>query len=194
MPDERIGNTTEHHPLYTSGGTVTTDPPLRSSEDIELQSLARLPYSMRRAYAWLGLLTGLSVVSLGLLAGFTISLRQENKQLQQQLASLNAYKAQIDQVNTLETRITTLEAQSAGINQNIGVIRQQVPKDLPTQLKNIQGNIASMQSNLQRVESNTVTRQQMEQRIQQALQTLNNPTTPSVRVIPTTPKPPSVKR
>ncbi|HEY9691236.1 MAG TPA: hypothetical protein V6D15_03480 [Oculatellaceae cyanobacterium] len=189
MPDERIGNTTDHSPRYTSGGTVTTDPPFVSSEDIELQRLRRLPYSMRRAYAWLGVLTGLSVLSLGLLTGFTISLSKENKQLQQQLANLNAYKAQIDQVNTLETRITTLEAQAAGINQNIGVIRQQVPKDLPTQLKNLQSNIASVQSSIQKVEANAVTRQQMEQRIQQALPTLNNPTTPSVRVIPTTPKP-----
>ena len=194
MPDEPMGNTTDPSPLYTSGGTVTTDPPLVSSEDIQLQHLHRLPYSMRRAYAWLGVLTGFSVLSLGLLAGFTISLSQENKQLQQQIANLKVYKAQIDQVKTLETRITTLEAQAAGINQNLGVIRQQVPKDLPTQLKNIQGNISSLQSSLQRVEANAVTRQQMDQSIQQAIQNSNNARNPSVRVIPTTPKPPTIKR
>jgi len=178
MADDRLPNTTGNPVLDHPDTAVTTAPDLLTPEELQLQRLARLSHEVGRLYAWLGLLTGISVLSLGLLTGFALWLKTQNNQLQQQLAALNTYKAEIGRVTQLEGRLNALETQSSLINQNLALLNQQIPKDLPTQLKTIQSNIGSLKTQIQGVESNTVTRQQMEQSIQKAIQDQNKPAIP----------------
>ena len=173
MPNDQLQNAPNNPVLVEPDSSVITQPHLLSSEDLQIQRLAILTQEVRRLYTWLGLLTGLSVLSLGLLSGFAIWLKMENNQLQRQVSAINTYKAELERVTKLETRINGLESQAVLLNQNIGLLNQQVPKGLPTQLKTIQKEISSLKTAINKVETNAVTRQQMEQSIQAALRNQN---------------------
>jgi len=149
-------------------------------EELERQRLVRLSHEVKRLYAWLGLLTGLSVLSLGLLGGFAFWLRMQQTDMQKQLATLNAYQAQMNRLTDLEGRVNGIESQTQAISQNITVLNQQVPKGLPTQIKSIQNDLSSVKNQVQKVEANSVTRQQMSQTLQNTLPTQTPVVNPSL--------------
>lgn len=190
MTNDQFRNAPDTPVVVTPGTTATLEPNLLSSEELHQQRLSRLTKEVRRLYAWLGLLTGLSILSIGLLSGLVIWLNMQNNKLQQELSAINVYKAQVDQVKNLEARLNGLESQNALINQNLGLLNQEVPQGLPNQIKGLQNDISSLKTSIQKIQSDTVTRTQMEQSIQTALknQTQNKPIYPSTQPIPTPPK------
>ncbi len=123
---------------------MTTDQNWSGYEERELQRLAVLYQEIRRLYAWLGLLTGLSFLSISLLGGLAIWLNMQQNHLQKQLPNL-ASRAEFDRMKALESRINSLESQSSLMNQNVGYLNQQVSKGLPNQIKGIQSNVNELQ-------------------------------------------------
>lgn len=166
MSDDSFGNAPEHDFLAQPGIPVTTVPDSFSHNSLESPRLAKLSSEVRRLYTWLGLLTGISVLSLGLLTGFAFWLKLQQDQVQQQLAGLNAYKAEIERLKTLESRISNLDNQNRALTQNLEVLNQQVAKGLPTQLKGVENDLASIKAALQRSQSSSVTRDQLTQTLQ----------------------------
>lgn len=155
--------------------SATESYPVESPEDKRILTLSR---ELRRAYSWLGLLSGLSILSIGLLSGLGFWLNTEQSKLQQQLAASTANKADLQDVQNLENRLNVLQAQVISTNKSLGTLTKQVPNDLPAQLKTLQGEIASLRSQLQNVQSNAVTREQLGQSIQRAIIDQTRPLTP----------------
>lgn len=179
MHNNQLQNASDNPVLDQPDTAVMEDPDLLSPEELQLQRLGGLAKEVHRLYAWLGLLTGLSVLSLGLLTGFTVWLKVEQNQLQRQLAAINAYKAETDRVKNLESRVNGLETQASLLNQNVGLLNQQVPKGLATQIKGIQKDMSSLKSDVQNVKANAVTRDQVDQSIQRTLKEQNKVVNPS---------------
>lgn len=124
---------------------MTIEPNLLSSEERDLQRLARLYQEVRRLYAWLGLLSGLCVLSIGLMGAMAVSLMTQQNQLQRQLPFL-ADQAEIDRVKHLENRLNNVESQASILNQNVGFINEQVSQGLPSQLKGIKTDMNKLQT------------------------------------------------
>lgn len=125
--------------------------------------------NQKRLYTWLGVLTGLSVLSLGLVAWLAYWLKQTNDVLEQQTEALKATQAEVARYKVMETRISDLETQAKSLNQNLILLNQQVPKGLSNQIKAIEKNVSS----LQKAGSKAVTQEQMAQGIQRALKGQN---------------------
>lgn len=159
--------------------------PVESPEDKRILALSR---ELRRSYSWLGLLSGLSILSIGLLSGLGFWLHTEQSRLQQQLATSTANKAELEDVQNLENRLNVLQAQVTSTNNTLGTLTKRVPNDLPTQLKTLQGEIASLRSQVQNVQSNAVTREQLGQSIQRAIIIDQSKPLPSLPTPAPTPK------
>lgn len=174
MSDDTFGNAPDRRVLDQPEIPLTTAADSFSPEFVENPRVVTLNREVRRLYAWLGLLTGISVLSLGLLAGFAFWLKLQQDRMQQQLFTVNAYKAEIERLKNLEGRINSLDSESKLLNQNVEALNQQVTKGLPTQIKAMQSDISSVrasvqsvQSSLQRVPSNPISRDQLTQPLQQ---------------------------
>lgn len=182
MPDEDFRNDPNHPELVEPSTYVAIDPNRFSSEAEDHKRLARLSQQVRRLSTWLGVLTGASILTLGLLIGFAFWLKRQNDLLARQVSTLNTYKAEFDRIGTLEGRIIGLESQANSLTQNQISLNKQIPKGLASQLKVTQNNISALQTAqnaLQRVLSQTMSRQEVEQSIQRALKAPNQPTTPA---------------
>ena len=182
MPDEDFRNDPNHPELVEPSTYVAIDPNRFSSEPEDQKRLARLSQQVRRLSTWLGVLTGASILTLGLLIGFAFWLKRQNDLLTRQVSTLNTYKAEFDRIGTLEGRIIGLESQANSLTQNQILLNKQIPKGLASQLKVTQNNISALQTAqnaLQRVLSQTMSRQEVEQSIQRALKVPNQPTTPA---------------
>jgi TolA-binding protein len=148
------GNPVVTNPQTYPDTHVAVDPVGFTPEERERQRLVRLPYEVRRLYIWFGVLTGLSVIAVGLLSGFVYSLKKENDRLSQQVGTLDAYKAQANSVNTLQKRVDSLESQTTSLSQSVGAINQQVPKGLQSQIKGIRDDVTSLRTAVQGLASN----------------------------------------
>lgn len=134
--------------------------PNQASHETGLQRIRQ-----KRLYTWLGVLTGLSVLSLGLIAWLAFWLKQANDVLAQQTDALKATQAEVARYKMMEIRVSDLETQARSLNQNLTLLNQQVPKGLSNQIKAIEKNISS----LQKSDTKAVTQEQMDQGIQRAL-------------------------
>lgn len=183
MADDYFRNTPENRGNVNSGTSVTREfedtQPL-SPEELQSRRVATLSQETRRLFSWLGLLTGLSVLSLGLLAGFAFYLKRENDQLQKQLSALNTYKAEIDRVSKVESRVNAMESQVVGLTQAMTLLNQQVPKGLPNQIKAIQTDISALKAQTQKNAQNAVSPLEVQQSIQRALIEQSRPVSPSL--------------
>ena len=168
MSNDGLGNASEPGFVDQPATPVTSVPDSFSPESQQALRVAKLTRSLGRLYTWLGLLTGVSLVSIGLLAGAAFWLKREQDQLQQQLRAVNAYKAEIDRLKNLESRITSLESQANLLNQNTEALNQQLAKGLPTQIKGMQNDLFSVKASLQQVQANAVTKEQLAQSLQRA--------------------------
>jgi len=180
MPTDKFRNDSGSQALVEPGSVAAELTP----EELQNQRFVRLSHELKRLYAWLGLLTGLSVLSLGLLSGYTFWLRTQQNDLQKQLATLNADKAEMNRLTELENRLKGLESQAESMYQNVAVLNQQVPKGLPSQIKSLQNDISSVKTQIQRVEANAVTRDQMSQTLQRTVpnqSSIVNPSLPPTR-------------
>lgn len=173
MSDDSFENAPDHGFLAEPGIPATAVPDSFSQELAENPRIAKLSSEVRRLYAWLGILTGISVLSLGLLAGFAFWLKQQQDrvqqqqaQVQEQLAGLNAYKAEVERLKTLDSRINTIDNQTRSLTQNMALLNQQIAKELPTQLKGVENDVASVKAALQRVQPGSVIRDQLTQPLQ----------------------------
>ncbi|GAC1493187.1 MAG: hypothetical protein NVS2B14_06230 [Chamaesiphon sp.] len=185
MANDRLRNDPDNPILVNPGTAVTTDPHLLSPDEVQLQRTASLTHEVRRLYAWLVLLGGLYIVGIAFLVGFAIWLKNGNDKLQQQVSTLDAYKAQADTVGKQENKIKALENQISLLNQNIGLLNQRVPKGLPAQITGIQNEISSLRVAIQKVQASQAAQQQVDQNLQRSLQDQNrslNPATPPIKV------------
>ena len=119
--------------------------------------------SQRRFNIWLGVLTGLAVLSTALLVVLAVGLRRENARLTQQIEAIEATDA------AMANRIGELESQTELQSQNLALLNQQVPKGLANQIKAISKKLSTLQA----AEAKTVTRGQMEQAIQRVVKKQN---------------------
>lgn len=195
MSNDSFGDAPENRFLGQPDTPVTTVPDSFSPNLLENPRVATLSRQIGRLYGWLGLLTGLSVLSIGLLAGYAYWLKMQQDQMQQQLSAVNGYKAEIERLKSLESRINNLDSQSKILNQNVELLNQQVSKGLPTQIKGVQNDLSSvkaslqtMRASLQRAESNAAPREQFSQPLQRA------PLEPSRPVAPIAPGTPVLPR
>lgn len=78
MPDEDFRNDPNHPELVEPSTYVGIDPNRFSSEAEDQKRLARLSQQVRRLSTWLGVLTGASIITLGLLIGFAFWLKRQN--------------------------------------------------------------------------------------------------------------------
>jgi hypothetical protein len=161
MPEEDFHDTMNHQGLVEPTTYVSSAPQTSGAEVTETESLARLNRSLRRLYTWFGLLTGLSVISIGLLAGTAAWLKQENDQLAQQVKTLKDSTAQVARIGTLESRVASLENQSKAFGQNQVVLNQQVGKALPAQLRVIESRLSSLQIAQNALQKSAATRDQV---------------------------------
>lgn len=181
MSDDTFGNASDNSYLDRPGIPVTAAPDSFSPELLDNPRVAKLSREVRRLYGWLGLLTGLSVLSIGLLAGLGYWLKLQQDRMQLQISGVNSYKAEIERLKTLESRINNLDSQTKILYQSVEGLNQQVSKGLPTQIKGVQNDVSSVRASiqsfrsaLQKVESNAVTRDQLIQ-IQRAPVEQNRP-------------------
>ena len=160
MPNGDFGNAPDNRILGQPGIPVTT----RNKFSPEsLDSPVAINREVQRLYSWLGLLTGLSILAIGLLAGYAFWLKLQQDQLQRQLAVVNADAATGRFNNNLESQINSLDSQTSLLNLNLEQLNQQVSKGLPTQIQGVQKDISAIKTSLQKFEANAVTRQQMAQ-------------------------------
>ena len=185
MPDADFRDETTQG-LFEPSTHVVAEPNRFSSEAREPQ-IARLDLAVRRLSTWLGVLTGVTVLSIGILGGVAFWLKRENNRLAQQLTALDSYKAEVARIQTLEQSMSGLDNQVKSINQQQVLLSQQVPKGLAAQLKGIESNVSSLrttQAAIQKVDSKTMTREQVDQSIERALRQQRsigippNPSTP----------------
>ena len=205
MSEDSFGNAPDNSYLDRPGIPVTTAPESFSSELLDNPRVAKLSREVRRLYGWVGLLTGLSILSIGLLAGLGYWLKLQQDRMQLQLSGVNSYKAEIERLKNLEGRINNLDSQAKILNQNVEALNQQLSKGLPTQIKTVQNDLSSVKASIQsfradlrKVESNAVTRDQLTQ-IQRAPVEQNRPAivTPQPqqnRTVPVSPLPAPPKR
>ncbi len=177
MPDADFRDETAPQRLGEPSAYVVAEPN-RADFEIREHPTARLDLTVRRLSTWLGALTGLTILSIGLLGGVVFWLKRENDRLAQQLTSLDTYKAEVARIQTLEQSISGLDSQVKSLNQQQILLNQQVPKGLAAQLKGIESNISSLrntQTGIQKVESRTMTREQVDQSIERALRQQRTP-------------------
>ena len=177
MPDADFRDETAPQRLVEPSTYVVAEHNRAGFETREPQ-IARLDLTVRRLSTWLGALTGVTILSIGLLGGVAFWLKRENDRLAQQLTSLDNYKAEVARIQTLEQSISGLDSQVKSLNQQQVLLNQQVPKGLAAQLKGIESNISSLrntQTGLQKVESRTMTREQVDQSIERALRQQRTP-------------------
>lgn len=168
MPDERFRNAPDGRAVV-SPGTITEElPPPPTPEEQQRRSISYLSTTVRNLKTWLGVLTGLSIISLGILGGLAYYFKRESDQMQRQLSTLNAYKAEADRVTKLESQVAGMTTQMGAINSNLTLLNQQVPKDLPNQIKAIQTDISALKGQVQTNTANSLSAQEL-QRIQRAL-------------------------
>ncbi len=123
--------------------------------------------SQGRLNIWLGVLTGLAVLSTALFVVLAVGLRRENARLTQQIKAIEATEA------AMANRISGLESQTKLQSQNLALLNQQGPKGLANQIKAISQKLSALQT----AEAKTVTRGQMEQAIQRVVKKQNQPAT-----------------
>jgi len=162
MSNQDFSNASENHLLEQPGTSVTKAP-----KPFEKLRVPRLVPEFQRLYGWMGLLTGLSFVSIFLLAGLAFWLKLQQDRLEQQLSTKNAYEIQTQRINNLESRINSLDTQTKLIIQDMGLLNQQVSKGLPTQIKGVQKDISSVKTSIQKVQANVITREQMTHTLKQ---------------------------
>ncbi|MBV9389271.1 MAG: hypothetical protein JOZ78_22855 [Chroococcidiopsidaceae cyanobacterium CP_BM_ER_R8_30] len=133
-------------------------------EPLENQSITRANREIRRLYGWLGLLTGFSVLAIGLLAGVVFWSKLQQDRLQQQFSSVTADKAELEHINNnLQSQINNLNSWARLLGQDISSLNQQISRGLPNQVKGIQKDISTIKTSLQKVEATATTRQQISQ-------------------------------
>jgi|GEM_PF-5226598 len=125
----------------------------------DVATAAKPTSAQRHLNIWLGGLTGLAVLSTALLIVLAVGLRRENEQLLQQIRAIKDTDA------TMQHRIEGLEEQTKLQSQNLALLNRQVPKGLANQLQAISQKLSTLQA----AEAKAVTRQQMEQNLQQVL-------------------------
>ncbi|MBV8885143.1 MAG: hypothetical protein JO235_14270 [Chroococcidiopsidaceae cyanobacterium CP_BM_RX_35] len=170
MSNDNFGNAPDNRILGQARNPITKAPNSFSLEPLESSSVSRSTREIKRLYSWLGLLTGFSVLAIGLLAGFAFWSKLQQDQLQQQLSSVNADKAEVEHINNnLQSQINNLNSWARLLNQDISSLSQQISKGLPNQMKGIQKDISTIKTSLQKVEASAVTRQQMSQNLHSKL-------------------------
>lgn len=159
MSNENFRNEPNHQGQIEPGPYVI-EPSRASSEAIRTQKL-----NQRYLQTWLGLMTGLSVLSLALVALLAVWLNRVNNALARQTEALKATQAEVARYKAMDTRTSDLEIQTQSLSQNLISLNQQVSKGLPNQIRAMERSISS----LQKANSKAVTPEQMEQSIQRAL-------------------------
>lgn len=163
MHNDDFGNTPDSRILGQARNPISKAQNSVSLEPFET-SAASYKREIRRVYTWLGVVTGFSILAIGLLAGFAFWLKLQQDRLQQQLSSVSADRSELEHINNnLESQINNLNSWARLLSQDISSLNQQISKGLPNQIKGVQKDISTIKTSLQKFEASTVTRQQMTQ-------------------------------
>lgn len=144
---------------------VHSDSPVETEADqnkpatLEKQRIITLSHELQRIYTWFGALAGSSVILAATLTGLIIWLKQGQQQLEQQVSSLAAAKAETNRVKNLETQVNLLN--------------QRVPKELTSQIKGTQTQLKKLQTGLDQVNAKAVTREEMNEKFSDTLKGIN---------------------
>ncbi len=115
-----------------------------------------------------------TVILTGILGGLWLRLKSQQNDLESQIQLLQASKPGVNQIQDLRTEVNQL-------NQQVKTLNQQVPQNIASQLPAIQTKLTELDSRISEVSSQAggVTEQQLNQAIQQALQSQSQPPQPS---------------
>ena len=116
-----------------------------------------------------------TVILTGILGGLWLRLKSQQNDLEAQIQLLQASKPGVNQIQDLQTEVNQL-------TQQVKTLNQQVPQNIASQLPAIQTKLTELESRISEVSSQAgsgVTEQQLDQAIQQALQSQSQTTPPS---------------
>lgn len=116
-----------------------------------------------------------TVILTGILGGLWLRLKSQQNDLESQIQLLQASKPGVSQIQDLRTEVNQL-------NQQVKTLNQQVPQNISSQLPAIQTKLTELDSRISEVSAQAgsgVTEQQLNQAIQQALQSQTQATPPS---------------
>jgi len=153
-----LNSSTANFPIHADH-IVATEADQNKPATLEKQRIITLSHELQRIYTWLGALAGSSVILAATLTGLIIWLKQGQQQLEQQVSSLAAAKAETNRVKTLETQVNLLN--------------QRVPKELTSQIKGTQTQLKKLQAGLDQVNAKAVTREEMNEKFSDTLKGIN---------------------
>lgn len=159
MSDPILNSPNAIAPL-NSATPVTTEVEWSDAYDLEQQHLGILSRELRRIYTWFGFLAGSSLLLIVTLSGLAVWLKMEQQQLERQLLSLTATKAEIERVKNLETQVNLLN--------------QKVPEGLSSQLKGLQDQLKTLRTRTEEINTQAVASEQANENFLKALKEISH--------------------